>query len=75
MSKFERYKKSGEEYIFPHKHCKKCGKMIEESLTYCPECYKAMKERKKKKGRFKRKKDAEEKENESDEQSTTETTD
>ena len=32
-------------------HCKTCGQMIEESLTYCPECYQKIKERKKKKGK------------------------
>jgi predicted nucleic acid-binding Zn ribbon protein len=43
MSKYDRYKKSSEDYIYPHKHCKKCGEMIEEAFTYCPDCYKKMK--------------------------------
>ncbi|TFF85997.1 MAG: DUF2116 family Zn-ribbon domain-containing protein [Promethearchaeota archaeon] len=50
MSKFERYDKKTESYIYPHKHCKKCGKMIKESYTFCPECYKVLQEDKKKKG-------------------------
>jgi len=62
LSKFERYKKKGDSYyVYPHKHCKKCGQMIEESLTYCPECYKIIQEKKKKK-RFKRKKESEKQE-------------
>ena len=60
MSKFERYKKKGESYyVYPHKHCQRCGQMIEESITYCSDCYKKIKEKKEKK-RFKRKKDKEE---------------
>ena len=55
MSKFERYKKKTETYIYPHKHCKKCGETIEEALSYCSECYQALKEKKKRK-LFKRKK-------------------
>ncbi|MFX0009889.1 MAG: hypothetical protein ACFE9R_06220 [Candidatus Hermodarchaeota archaeon] len=43
MSKYDRYKKSSEGYIYPHKHCKKCGQMIEEAFTYCPDCYIKMK--------------------------------
>ncbi|MFW9864913.1 MAG: hypothetical protein ACFFEN_02355 [Candidatus Thorarchaeota archaeon] len=39
MSKFERYKKKTEPYIYPHKHCDKCGAMIKEAFRYCPECY------------------------------------
>ena len=35
--------------MYPHKHCKQCGQMIEESLTYCDECYQKLKEKKKKK--------------------------
>ncbi|MBD3211120.1 MAG: DUF2116 family Zn-ribbon domain-containing protein [Candidatus Lokiarchaeota archaeon] len=50
MSKFERYKKNSETYIYPHKHCQRCGEMIKESYTYCPDCYKLLKEKKKKKG-------------------------
>ncbi|MFX1277464.1 MAG: hypothetical protein ACFFBP_06640 [Promethearchaeota archaeon] len=53
MSKFERHKKSTEEDIYPHRHCKGCNKMIEESIWYCPECYKKLQEKKKKK-RFSR---------------------
>ncbi|MHA1466840.1 MAG: hypothetical protein ACTSP6_02015 [Promethearchaeota archaeon] len=50
MSKFERHGKKGESYyVYPHKHCQKCGQMIEESLNYCPECYKELKEKKEKK--------------------------
>jgi len=54
LSKFERYKKKAEPYIYPHKHCKKCDEMITEAFTYCPECYNKLKEKKKKKF-FKRK--------------------
>ncbi|MBY8982880.1 MAG: hypothetical protein KGD57_08020 [Candidatus Lokiarchaeota archaeon] len=53
MSKFERHKKSTT-YVYPHKHCKKCEDMIEESYTYCPKCYEYILERKNKKGFFKR---------------------
>ena len=62
MSKFERYKKKKTEtYVYPHKHCQKCGEMIEESLNYCSECYKIIKEKKqKKKRRFKIKSDSDE---------------
>jgi predicted nucleic acid-binding Zn ribbon protein len=49
LSKFERYKKKEEIYIYPHKHCKKCGEMVSEAFTYCPECYKTLKEKKKRK--------------------------
>lgn len=50
MSKFERHTKKGESYyVYPHKHCQKCGQMIEESSNYCPECYKELKEKKEKK--------------------------
>ncbi|MFX1596602.1 MAG: hypothetical protein ACFFBK_11125, partial [Promethearchaeota archaeon] len=54
LSKFERYKTKSDIYIYPHKHCKKCGEMISEAFTYCPECYKTLKEKKKR--RFFRKK-------------------
>ncbi len=59
MSKFDRYKKKTESYIYPHKHCQKCGQIIKELDNYCTDCYKLLKERKKKKKRFKRKKDTE----------------
>ena len=49
MSKYERYKKQSVEYIYPHKHCKKCDRMIEEGITYCSECYNNLQEKKKKK--------------------------
>lgn len=52
LSKFERHKKQGDSttsYVYPHKHCSKCGEMIEESLTYCPQCYLLLKQGKKKK--------------------------
>ncbi|TFF63528.1 MAG: DUF2116 family Zn-ribbon domain-containing protein [Promethearchaeota archaeon] len=53
MSKFERYKKKSEDYVYPHKHCQICGEMIDESLKYCSSCYKKLKEKeKKKKNRF-----------------------
>ena len=56
MSKFERYKKNGDSYyIYPHKHCKKCEQMIDESLTYCSDCYKELKEKKKKKKLWRKK--------------------
>ncbi len=53
MSKFDRHKKEEEQYIYPHKHCAKCGDMIEEAYTYCSNCYKEMEEKKAKKPRFK----------------------
>ena len=46
MSKFERYKKIAEEDIYPHKHCKRCGEMIEEAYNYCSNCYEKIKEKK-----------------------------
>jgi len=50
MSKFDRYQKKGvSSYIYPHKHCSKCGEMIDESLTYCSQCYLIVKQRKKRK--------------------------
>ncbi|MHA1194482.1 MAG: hypothetical protein ACTSRH_00990 [Promethearchaeota archaeon] len=49
MSKFERYKKKSDDYIYPHKHCKRCGEMIDEALTYCSKCYNLLMEKKKKK--------------------------
>lgn len=54
MSKFERYKKGIETEIYPHKHCKNCGEMIDESVSYCEECYKKMKEKKKKRFRLRK---------------------
>ncbi|MHA1724342.1 MAG: DUF2116 family Zn-ribbon domain-containing protein [Promethearchaeota archaeon] len=59
MSKFERHKKSDEPYIYPHKHCLKCGNMIDEAHTYCSACYKKMQQKKSKKRKrrwFKKKK-------------------
>jgi len=56
LSKFERYKKTNELYIYPHKHCDKCGEMIEEANNYCSECYKKMQQKKEKKRRLKLKK-------------------
>ena len=50
MSKYDRYKKTADGYIYPHKHCKKCGEMIEEAYTYCSDCYRELKEKKKKRG-------------------------
>ena len=47
MSKYERYKKKSEEYIYPHKHCKRCDQIIEEGITYCSDCYKKLQEKKK----------------------------
>ncbi len=55
MSKFERHKKSTQNYIYPHKHCKRCGQMIEEAHTYCSQCYNKIKQKKQRKW-FKRKK-------------------
>ena len=56
MSKFDRYKKQQtDQYIYPHKHCAKCGEMIEESVTYCSNCYEQLKQKKKRK-RFRIKK-------------------
>jgi len=49
LSKFERHKKKTEEDIYPHKHCKRCGEMIEDAFTYCSDCYIKMKEKKEKK--------------------------
>jgi predicted amidophosphoribosyltransferase len=60
LSKFERYTKKGESYyIYPHKHCQKCGQMIEESVNYCPDCYNIIQEKKEKKKRFGKKKESE----------------
>jgi predicted nucleic acid-binding Zn ribbon protein len=57
MSKFDRYKKKEEIYIYPHTHCEKCGAMIEGSHKYCSECYEKMNQKKKRKWfRFKRQK-------------------
>jgi len=57
LSKYERYKKQSVEYIYPHKHCKKCDKMIEEGITYCSECYTILQDKKEKKWyKFKNKK-------------------
>jgi len=56
LSKFERYKKTDELYIYPHKHCDKCGEMIEEANNYCSECYRKMQQKKEKKRRLKFKK-------------------
>jgi predicted nucleic acid-binding Zn ribbon protein len=53
LSKFERYKKE-EQYIYPHKHCKRCGELIKESFSYCSTCYKEIKEKEEKKGFFKK---------------------
>jgi predicted nucleic acid-binding Zn ribbon protein len=59
MSKFDRYKKKEEIYIFPHTHCEKCGVMIEEAYKYCPDCYEKMNQKKKRKlFRFKRHKNS-----------------
>ncbi len=55
LSKFDKYKKTTEVYVYPHKHCSKCGQMIEETETYCVECLKKVEEKKQKK-RFRRKK-------------------
>lgn len=49
MSKFERYKKKVETYIYPHKHCKNCEEMISEAFSYCTGCYNKKKEKKKRK--------------------------
>ncbi len=53
MSKYERYKKQSVEYIYPHKHCKKCERMIEEGITYCSECYTILQDKKQKKKWYK----------------------
>ncbi|MBY9010906.1 MAG: hypothetical protein KGD70_00880 [Candidatus Lokiarchaeota archaeon] len=55
MSKFDRHKKVSEEYIYPHKHCKSCDQIIEEGLSYCPDCYQKLQDKKEKKW-YKRKK-------------------
>jgi len=49
LSKFDRYKKTTDDYIFPHKHCKRCNEMIEEAYTYCPSCYVKISEKKQRK--------------------------
>ena len=59
LSKFERYKKKVDIYIYPHKHCKNCGEMIHEGITYCSDCYMKLQE-KKKWFKWKRKKKTEE---------------
>ena len=53
MSKYERYKKQSVEYVYPHKHCKKCERMIEEGITYCSECYTILQDKKQKKKWYK----------------------
>jgi len=58
LSKFERYKKKAEPYIYPHKHCDKCGEMITEAFKFCPECYEKSKIKKR---RFFKRKNQEEK--------------
>jgi len=60
MSKFERYKRKTDIYIYPHKHCRSCDEMISEAFSYCSECYNKKKEKKKRK-RFKRREKIEEK--------------
>ena len=59
MSKFERHKKKADSYVYPHKHCQKCGEMIEEEVNYCPDCYNLIQEKKKKKKKRFRKKETE----------------
>ena len=60
MSKFERHKKKADSYyVYPHKHCQKCGEMIEESVNYCPDCYNIIQEKQKKKKKRFRKKETE----------------
>lgn len=50
MSKYEQY--SRESYVFPHKHCPVCNKMIEETETYCSEeCAGSIKQKGKKQKR------------------------
>ena len=53
MSKYERYKKQSVEYIYPHKHCKRCDKLIEEGITYCSECYTILQDKKQKRKWYK----------------------
>ncbi|MGB5911056.1 MAG: DUF2116 family Zn-ribbon domain-containing protein [Promethearchaeia archaeon] len=60
MSKFERYKKQAEDYIYPHKHCKRCGQLIEEAYNYCSGCYNTLKNKKKRRW-FKFRRDKKEK--------------
>ena len=48
MSKFEKYKKKNE-WIYPHKHCLKCNKMISETKDYCDICLQKIKQEKKEK--------------------------
>lgn len=61
MSKFDRYKKKEDVYIYPHTHCEKCGTMIEGVHKYCSDCYAKMSQKKKRKWfKFKRKSKQEE---------------
>ncbi|MBY9007111.1 MAG: hypothetical protein KGD63_10160 [Candidatus Lokiarchaeota archaeon] len=54
MSKFDRHIKKSATNIFPHKHCKECEDLIEDSYTYCSECYIKVSERKTRKGFIRR---------------------
>jgi predicted nucleic acid-binding Zn ribbon protein len=58
LSKFDRYKKKEELFIYPHTHCDKCGKMIEGAHKFCSDCYEQMIQKKKKKWyRFRKRKE------------------
>ena len=56
LSKYERYKKQSDVYIYTHKHCKKCDKIIEEGITYFSECYAILQYKKERKKWYKFKK-------------------
>ncbi|MDX1798961.1 MAG: DUF2116 family Zn-ribbon domain-containing protein [Candidatus Lokiarchaeia archaeon] len=58
MSKFERYNTKADTYIYPHKHCKKCGAMITEAFTYCTDCYNSLKKKKKRRWFSRKKKES-----------------
>jgi len=48
LSKFEKYKKT-DEWIYPHKHCSKCNKMISEDSNNCEKCLRIIEQEKKEK--------------------------
>ncbi|MFO8019337.1 MAG: hypothetical protein R6U96_11930 [Promethearchaeia archaeon] len=54
MRNYGKYRKKKEEpYIYPHKHCAKCGKMMDETQgKWCKECYEKIKKKEKEEKSF-----------------------
>lgn len=53
MRDYGKYKTEEKEYIYPHKHCANCGKMMDESQEkWCKECYEKIKKQKMEKRSF-----------------------